>query len=387
MHTEIPDRLENIFRQRFGEAPTHFRSPGRINLIGEHTDYNDGFVMPAAIDKCVYLAMSARSDDRIELYSADFEEAFSGRLENIRRTGTGWADYVLGVVHHILASGRVIGGFNMAVSSDLPIGAGLSSSAAFTCATVFALNDLYAASMDRAEMISIAQKSEHDYAGVMCGIMDQFASMYGRAGYFMKLDCRSMAYEYMPFGMQGVSIVLLNTNVKHSLASSAYNQRRLECAQGLAWVQEAYPDVKALRDVTVEMLERQVLPRDEITYRRCRYVVTENERLQAVCTHLQEGDIRSVGRRMLETHDGLRDMYEVSCRELDLLVEQVRHDPDVLGARMMGGGFGGCTINLVRTEAKDRLVQEISERYVRATSLPLTEIVVSTGNGTERLRP
>lgn len=385
MKTDIPLRLKEIFRQRHGEDPLHFRSPGRINLIGEHTDYNDGFVMPAAIDKCVYVAIGKRNDDLMDLYSADFSGSYEGRTDRLVKSDMGWPDYVLGVAHHLMASGRRIGGFNLVVGSDLPIGAGLSSSAALSCATVFALDEVFSLGMDRSEMIRIAQKAEHDFAGVMCGIMDQFASMYGREGSFIRLDCRSMDHEYMPFRMPGVSILLLNTNVKHSLASSAYNQRRMECAQGLAWVREKYPEVGALRDVTPEMLLQQVLPRDETAYRRCRYVVEENERLLAVCRDLQAGDPAAVGRRMLGTHDGLRDLYEVSCRELDFLVDQVRHHPDVFGARMMGGGFGGCTINLVRSDAMDRLVTELSSRYEQEMGIPLTAFAVSPGNGTERV--
>jgi galactokinase len=273
----------------------------------------------------------------------------------------------------------------MVIDADLPVGAGLSSSAAIECATVFALNELFSFQLSKMDMIHIAQKAEHTYAGVMCGIMDQFASMFGRKGCVMKLDCRSMDYEYVPFEMTGIKILMLNTNVKHSLSSTEYNVRREECNKGLAWVHEAYPGVLALRDVTEQMLDELVRPRDQVIDNRCRFVVQEIERLQLACIDLLNNDLESVGKKMLATHSGLQNMYKVSCRELDYLVDAVKDHPGVLGARMMGGGFGGCTINLVKEEAVDQLVIGLSRQYENAMGLPLAAFTVQIENGTERI--
>jgi galactokinase len=377
--------IQQIYKSKFDGSPAIFRSPGRINLIGEHTDYNDGFVLPAAIDKAVYLAVGPRKDAKISLFAVAYNDSFEVSLDEIDKTSRGWPNYILGVVHELQKRGYAPGGFNLVVDADLPAGAGLSSSAALECATAFALNDLFSLQLGRSEMIDIAQKAEHTYAGVMCGIMDQFASMFGRKGFVMKLDCRSMEYDYVPFSAEGLSILMLNTNVKHSLATTAYNTRRNECAQGLAWVQEAYPEAKALRDVTEIMLDKQALPRDRTIDKRCRFVVQEIKRLQDACSDLEIGDMHALGKKMFSTHNGLRNMYEVSCRELDFLVDAVANHPGVLGARMMGGGFGGCTINLVKQETVDELVSSLCKKYEAAMGLPLTAFTVQIENGTERI--
>jgi galactokinase len=377
--------LQQIYKSKFDESPAIFRSPGRINIIGEHTDYNNGFVLPAAIDKAVYLAIGPRKDTKISLFAVAYNDSFEVNLDEIHKTSRGWPNYILGVVHELQIRGHAPGGFNLVVDADLPVGAGLSSSAALECATAFALNDLFSLQLSRTEMIDIAQKAEHTYAGVMCGIMDQFASMFGRKGFVMKLDCRSMEFEYVPFNANGLSILMLNTNVKHSLASTAYNTRRQECAQGLAWIQEAYPDVKSLRDASESLLDEMVSPRDATIDKRCRFVVQEISRLQDACNNLVKGDMMALGHKMYETHNGLRKMYEVSCRELDFLVDAVADHPGVLGARMMGGGFGGCTINLVKHEFVDELISILSKKYEEAMELPLTAFTVQIENGTEKI--
>ena len=385
MASTIASSLQQVFFEQFHVHPRIFRSPGRINLIGEHTDYNDGFVMPAAIDKSVFVAIGKRNDGRIRIWSTDFSEMYEGQVSDVCKSGMGWPNYVLGVLDQLQQEGYQPQGFDMALASDLPIGAGLSSSAAVECATVFALDAIFGYALPLDRMIRLAQRAEHSFAGVMCGIMDQFASMYGRAGHFVKLDCRTMEYAYHPFIADDLTLLMLNTNVKHSLASTAYNRRRMECAQGLAWVQEAYPDVQALRDVTLEMLDRQVRHRDATVDMRCRFVVEEIARLHAACADLVNGDMVSLGKRLLATHDGLRDMYEVSCQELDYLVEKVRTYPGVIGARMMGGGFGGCTINIVRTEAVDALVAQLSVDYEKDMNLPLTAFSVKPSDGTSEV--
>jgi galactokinase len=294
-----------------------------------------------------------------------------------------WPNYILGAAAQFLKRGVKLPGFNAVLTSDVPMGAGLSSSAAVECATVFALDELLQTNMDRITMVQMAQKAEHEFAGVMCGIMDQFASMMGRKDYVIKIDCRSLEYEYVPFKLDGIKVLLLNTNVKHSLASSEYNTRRKECETAVEWVREHVQGINSLRNVTEEMLNQYVLPKDALIDKRSRYVVQEINRLVEGCHDLQRGDLAALGKKMFATHDGLSKMYEVSCKELDWLVDQVRGNEAVLGARMMGGGFGGCTINLVKEEAIGPLVASIAPAYEAAMGLPLTYYVASIENGTE----
>ena len=332
--------LKENFRERFHAAPMLFRSPGRINIIGEHTDYNEGFVLPAAIDKAAYVAISKRNDDNIQLASLAFNETYACRITEVQPLKS-WTDYVLGVVDQLSKHGMVIGGFNMVLDGDIIIGAGLSSSAAVECSVIYALNELFVLGLSKIQMVKMAQAAEHEFAGVKCGIMDQFASMFGKAAHAIQLDCRSLEYQYVPLHIEGIKIVLLNSNVSHSLASSEYNTRRQQCEQGVAWVKKQIPEVQSLRDVSPEMLQQHVLPKDELIYKRCKYVLEENLRLLAACDDLKKGDIAALGQKMFRTHEGLSKEYEVSCRELDWLVQYVRNESSVLGARMMGGGLGG----------------------------------------------
>ncbi len=360
------------------------RSPGRVNIIGEHLDYNDGFVLPAAIEKAIYVGVHKRSDDQVHLYSVDFNETFEVALADIKPTKS-WSTYVLGVVDQLKKRGHTIGGFNLVLDGDIPIGAGLSSSAAVEAATVFALNELFELGIDKMEMVKIAQKAEHEFSGVLCGIMDMFASVFGMNGQVIKLDCRDLSYEYKPIVLDGYKIVLFNTNVKHSLASSAYNERRLQCEQGVAWVKEHHPEVVALRDVTLDMLEAHVAPKDMLVYKRCKYVVQEIERLLTACDDLEAGNIIALGNKMFATHQGLSSLYEVSCKEADYLVEAVKNEAAVLGARMMGGGFGGCTINIVKEDAIEELSNKLSANYKAAMGLDLSVYISKIENGTERI--
>ena len=363
------------------------RSPGRINIIGEHTDYNDGFVLPAAIDKAAYLAISLRDDNEIHLLADDLNEKFTISIDELKPiSDVSWPNYILGAVAQFVKKGIAMRGFNAVLTSDVPIGAGLSSSAAVECATTFALNELLQTGFERIEMVKMAQVAEHEYAGVMCGIMDQFASMMGKEDHVIKLDCRSLQYEYVPFKLDHVKILLLDTNVKHSLASSEYNTRRKECAQAVTWVQEHEPNVTSLRHVTEAMLDKYVLPKDKLIDRRARFIVQEIDRLQRACEDLQKGDINALGKKMFKTHDGLSKMYGVSCDELDYLVDFVRNNDSVIGARMMGGGFGGCTINLVKENAVSALIETISEKYLQHTGKIAGSYVVSIGDGTSKIR-
>lgn len=366
--------------------PLIVRSPGRVNIIGEHTDYNEGFVLPAAIDKAAYVAMSLRSDDEIHLVARDLNKTFRTSVAELRpATHVNWPNYILGAAAQFGKRGILLRGFNALLTSDVPMGAGLSSSAAVECATVFALNELLQTNLDRITMVHMAQKAEHEYAGVLCGIMDQFASLMGKKNHVIRLDCRSLEYEYEPFELGNIKVLLLNTNVKHSLASSEYNTRRQECEQAVAWVRAHVAGVHSFRDVTTEMLDRYVLPKDPLVDRRARFVVQEIERLLAACEDLKKGDIHSLGRKMFATHDGLSNMYGVSCKELDWLVDQVRQHEAVIGARMMGGGFGGCTINLIREDAIEPLLEKLQPAYEAAMGLPLTGYVATIENGTEIL--
>ncbi|MCC2598794.1 galactokinase [Sphingobacterium sp. FBM7-1] len=379
---QIAERYSSVF----GDAPTHIvRSPGRINIIGEHTDYNEGFVLPTAIDKAIYVGVGKRNDAVIRLYAEDFEEYFEVALADIRPVDKGWPNYVLGVVNQLVLRGEAVGGFDMYIDGDVPLGAGLSSSAALECAAGFALNVLFDLEIDRVDIAKIGQLAEHTYAGVKCGIMDQFASVMSKAGHVVKLDCRDLSFSYKPLELGDYAILLLNTNVKHSLASTAYNDRRASCEEGVRLVQQHFPEVNSLRDVTLDMLEAHVKPVDLDMYTKCRFVVEENERLNRACDALEQGDLDRLGEQLFRAHEGLSKEYEVSCPELDFLVDYVKAFPEVIGARMMGGGFGGCTINLVKNSFQDLLVERLTPIYKERFNLDLTAIKVVPSNGTELL--
>lgn len=382
----MKNKILQIFASHFIGDPIIIRSPGRVNIIGEHTDYNHGFVLPAAIDKAAYLAVCLREDDEIHLIAHDLNEAFAIKASELRPVGDiSWPNFILGAVFQFHKKAIPVRGFNAVLMSDVPIGAGLSSSAAIECATTFALNELFKSRLSRLEMVNMAQAAEHEFAGVKCGIMDQFASVMGKKDHVIKLDCHSLEYDYIPFRLDGIKILLLNTNVKHSLASSEYNTRRQECEQGVEWIKKFEPEVNSLRDVSIAMLNKYVLTMDTTVDSRCRFIVQEIARLKAACDDLLRNDIAGLGDKMFATHKGLQLQYEVSCKELDFLVDFLLEDQDVIGARMMGGGFGGCTINLVRENAVDRILSLVQPAYEAATNLPLSHYVASIENGTEML--
>jgi galactokinase len=386
----LTDKILKIYKGTFpdGDLPTIVRSPGRVNVIGEHTDYNNGFVLPAAIDKAAYFAVSLRDDNEIHLYAHDLNEKFSIRVDELKPIGDiSWPNYILGSVAQFQKENIKISGFNAVLTSDVPIGAGLSSSAAVECATAFALQQLLKTEFDRISLVRMAQMAEHEYAGVMCGIMDQFTSMMGKKDHVIKLDCRSLEFEYVPFKLDGVKVLLLNTNVKHSLASSEYNTRRKECDTAVEWVRKEVKGIDSLRDVSEKMLNKYVLPKDKLIDMRSRFVIQENERLLSGCEDLKRGDLWSLGRIMYATHDGLSKMYEVSCKELDWLVDFVKDNDAVLGARMMGGGFGGCTINLVKQDQIENLITSIMPAYEKVMGLPLSYYIASIEGGTQIVSP
>lgn len=369
-----------LFSEKFLQQPLIVRSPGRVNIIGEHTDYNDGFVLPAAIDKAIYVAVARRDDDTIKLFAGNFNEGFETRLQDIRPTAS-WHTYILGIVDQLQKNGYSISGFNLVIDGDVPAGAGLSSSAAVECAVVFALNELFELKIGKLQMVKMAQQAEHTYAGLQCGIMDMFASMFGKKDHAIKLDCRSLHYEYIPLQLDGHKLVLFNSNVKHSLASSEYNVRRQQCEEGVAMLQVHYPHVKNLRDASKQMLDDHVKQKDALVYRRCKFVVEEIERLHTACADLKQGNLTALGKKMFATHEGLSKDYEVSCKELDFLAAAVKNNPAVLGARMMGGGFGGCTINIVKEEAIDELTGKLTKEYKASMGMGLSAYIVQTEDG------
>jgi galactokinase len=380
MHLII-NKIKQKFEQTFQEKPLIIRAPGRVNLIGEHTDYNDGFVLPAAINKAIYIGLSKRQDDQIHLVSIDLDESFTGRVQVLEQNDQHWTLYILGVVQQLQKAGLKVGGFNLVFSGDIPLGAGLSSSAALECGVAFGLNELFALGLERVQMVKMAQAAENEFVGVKCGIMDQFASMMGKKNFVIQLDCRSLDYTYNPIEMEGIDIVLFDSCVSHSLASSEYNTRRLQCEQGVKLIRQKYPQVKTLRDATQDMLDELVKDQDPVVYRRCRYVVQENRRLLEGCEDLKRGDVAAFGQKMYETHTGLSKNYEVSCPELDFLIDCVKDQPGVLGARMMGGGFGGCTINLVKKEAIQDLISAVSAKYEAHTGKKPKVYVAQTEAG------
>ncbi len=364
------------------------KAPGRINLIGEHTDYNEGFVMPAAIQKAATVYIEKREDSTIHLFAEDLKESYTLNLDTVTKSSKDWANYIIGVIAQFQKVVTIPAGFTLRLKSDVPIGAGLSSSAAIECAVAFAINELFSLGLDRMQLTKMAQKAEHEYAGVLCGIMDQFASMFGKKDQVILLDCKTMHYQYYPLKLSNYDIVLLDTQIKHALASSEYNTRRAECEQGISLIQQRYPSTKSLREVSMDMLN-ECVDSSQMTkvYNRCKYVIEEIERTQAAAKDLQEGQLASFGQKMFATHDGLSLLYEVSCPELDFLVKEVKDNPNVIGARMMGGGFGGCTINLIKKEATASVVQKLVASYHKTFQKNLLSYEVNIDDGASILFP
>ncbi|MCF0043346.1 galactokinase [Dyadobacter fanqingshengii] len=388
--SDIVEKIKEKYFQKFGETSNPeqvrtFRSPGRINLIGEHTDYNNGFVLPASVDKAVYFVIEPREDDQVILHAADLDETYSFSIEDLSKPAQSWPHYQLGIIEQIYKKGLKIGGFQTTFGGDVPVGAGLSSSAALECCLLFALNELYELGLDRFSIVKMSQKAENEYVGVQCGIMDQFASAFGKEESVIRLDCRSLEYEYFPFPMQDYLLVLCDTSVKHSLASSEYNTRRLECEKGTAILQKYYPEVHSLRDATPALVETHKDELGDIVYRRCKFITEEIQRVQDACDLLVEENLVDFGKKMYATHQGLQHEYEVSCPELDFLVDQTIADPSVLGARMMGGGFGGCTINLVKKDAVDAFEQKMKAAYQEEYQIDLPCYKVKITTGTEEI--
>lgn len=355
-------KVQQAFRERFNKEPLIIGAPGRVNLIGEHTDYNNGFVLPGAVDKRIYVALAPNGTNTVNVFASQFNESYSFSLD-ITGPQKGWMNYLLGVTYHIQQQGKKVGGVDLVIDGDIPVGAGMSSSAALCSGYGFGLNELFQLGLSRMELAFIGQKTEHTFVGVKCGIMDQFASLHGKKGHVMKLDCRSLEYEYIPFDFPAYKIVLVNSMVSHSLVGSEYNVRRQQCEEGVAILQKHYPGITSLRDVEPAqlLLHQSELP--PIVFDRCSFIVYEKERLLAGCDALKKNDLATFGKLMFATHEGLSKKYSVSCTELDFLAECAQHLTGVVGARMMGGGFGGCTINIVQADAVATFTQKIQAAF------------------------
>ena len=372
--------LRARFQQRFGREGVAFAAPGRINLIGEHTDYNGGFVFPGAVEQSITAVVSPNNSDNINVFAVDLGQECSFRIDDPQGPESVHFRYVYGVVREMIAAGVEVRGFDAVYGGDIPLGAGMSSSAALECCFAYALNDIFGGGrLDRMTLARIGQATEHKYVGVMCGIMDQFASMHGRQGSLMRLDCRSGEYEYYPWNPEGYKLVLVNSRVKHELVGSPYNDRRRSCERVAQLV-----GVETLRDCSWQQLESVKSSLSDEDYRRARYVLGEKDRVLAVCDALQKGDYETVGQQMYLTHKGLAEDYEVSCEEIDFLVDEARR-LGVTGSRIMGGGFGGCTINLVKDNLFDDFVASVRQSFKSRFGIDCQIISVVIGDGARKL--
>jgi galactokinase len=366
--TRRPTILER-FRARFGGDPHVYRAPGRVNLIGEHTDYNDGFAMPAAIEFYCWVAVSTREDRKLSIYSEEFSAAADADLDSAsHQPSKTWSDYPVGVALQLEQAGFRLRGANLLIESEVPMGAGLSSSAAIEVATALALADQSGWSPDRVRLAQLCQKAENEFVGARVGIMDQFVSLHGQEDHALMLDCRALTFESLLIP-DSVKLVISNTMVKHELASSEYNRRRADCEEAVRRLAEVLPGIRALRDVSLEQLERHRHVLSEVIYKRALHIVTENARVLDSAEALRSGDIARFGMRMAESHRSLRDLYEVSCRELDLMVDLAYQQRGVFGARMTGGGFGGATINLVDARYAGEFKEKMAKAYQKETGL------------------
>ncbi|MFD1316536.1 galactokinase [Namhaeicola litoreus] len=377
LNSQIDEFLKNF-------TPTlKINSPGRINLIGEHTDYNLGYVLPSAIDKSIIFQFSRNSNaSKCNIFSEDFDQLFTFDLSDVQKGELMWANYLLGVVYGIHQHTDKLEGFDCILKSNLPIGSGLSSSAALECGLAFGLNELFNLELSKLEIIQISQKAEHDFVGTKCGIMDQYASVMSEKGNALLLDCRSVQHENVPINLEPYQLVLLNTNVSHNLASSEYNTRRNECAEGVDILKKKLPNISSLRDVTLDDLNvfHDFLPKKIL--KRCQFVVEENDRVLKTKEALKNNNLNKFGRLLNESHQGLSKKYEVSCEELDFLHDYGNSKPYILGSRMMGGGFGGCTINLIHKDHMKDYIPEVSKAYKEKFNLDLGVIPVNLSSGT-----
>lgn len=371
------------FAEVFHAQPDHiFLAPGRINIIGEHVDYNDGYVLPAAINKYICFAVSANDSGEVNFVSKDLSDAHHFQLsDDIKPMEKMWANYMLGVLSQMKDQGSRLQGFNVVFASNIPMGAGLSSSAALESGFGYMLNKLFNLGLSKKEIALIGQKSEHTFAGVNCGIMDQFASVFGKKDHVFKLDCITLEHDYHPAEFTEYSVFLLDSKVKHTHLTSGYNDRRREAAEGLELLKSKFPEVKTFRDLTVEQVDSAKEELGDVNYRRCHFVVGEITRVLDAVEALENSDFRKLGNLMTETHHGLSKEYEVSCEEIDFLVDRALEEKDILGTRMMGGGFGGCSINLVKKGAEKEVINRISEAYQKEFDIEPAVYKVKVSDG------
>ncbi|UPT71629.1 MAG: galactokinase [Flavobacterium sp. JAD_PAG50586_2] len=384
MKKKLIQQTTEHFEKIIHKSPDYiFLSPGRINIIGEHVDYNDGFVLPAAINKYICFAISKNDSSDCTLIAKDLNEAYKFDLKDeLKPIDKMWANYILGVLQQLKEKHGLIQGFTIVFSSTIPMGAGLSSSAALECGIGYAMNKLFDLSLTKEEIALIGQKSEHTFVGVNCGIMDQFASVFGKKNKVIKLDCNTLEYQYYNANFKKYSLLLLDSNVKHTHLTSGYNIRRQEVEQGLKIIREHFPIVKTFRNCTEEMIHGLKEKLGDVIFRRCHFVVKEIQRVLDATTALNNSDFKKLGQLMSETHHGLSKEYEVSCDEIDFLVDAVSNEKTVLGSRMMGGGFGGCSINLIEKGSEKELVEKVSEQYRDAFGIELKAYKIKISKGT-----
>ena len=377
---EMQKRIHEKFVELYGEGGVAYASAGRVNLIGEHTDYNGGYVFPGAIDKGIVAEIKLNGSDKVNLYSLDYDAAASFGLNEEDKPQEAWASYVFGVCRETIKRGGKVEGFDAVFAGDVPLGAGLSSSAALESCFAYAINDIFQNGIDKFELAKIGQSTEHNYCGVKCGIMDQFASCFGKEGSLIRLNCKTLEYKYFPFKPEGYKLVLVDSCVKHELASSAYNKRRQSCENAAEAIKKNHPEIEFLSDCNRLWLDevRDEIPQED--FLRAEYVIGEVQRVLDVCDALERGDYETVGELMYQTHFGISRLYEVSCEELDFLNKLARK-MDVTGSRVMGGGFGGCTINLVKDELYDEFIAaakaQFSEKFGHEPKI--YDVVISDG--------
>jgi len=380
----IATNVSNIFKEKFSSTPNRYYSPGRINLIGEHIDYNDGYVMPAAIDKGIYYAVAANDTDIINFYAADYNESLSIAIKDIKKMDS-WKNYVLSVVNEFVLLGKPVTGFDCVFSGDVPLGGGMSSSAAVEGGLAYALNDVFNFGMSRVELALLCQRAEHNFPGVNCGIMDMYASINGKKDHVILLDCKNITHEYFPLQLSGYKIVLINTKVHHTLASGEYNVRRRRCEEGMAVLHKEL-NVQSWREVSdVEVLDILKNKVPAAVYNCCKFVVEEIGRTKKGAALLQQNDLAGFGKLMYATHWGLSKLYEVSCPESDFLVELASENKYIIGARQMGGGFGGCTINIIKEEAINDFIAQATIEYEKQFGIILEAYVMELSDGTYSL--
>ena len=382
MNVEMKNKVDNKFQELFHTTGVFYTSPGRINLIGEHTDYNGGFVFPGAIDKGMIAEIKPNGTGKVRAFAIDLNDYAEFGLTEEDAPKASWARYIFGVCRETIKRGGNIQGFDTVFAGDVPLGAGMSSSAALESTYAFALNELFDLGIDKFELAKIGQSTEHNYCGVNCGIMDQFASVFGQKGHLIRLDCRSLEYKYFPFDPEaaGYKLVLLDSVVKHELASSAYNKRRQSCENVVAAIKRNHPEVAFLRDATMDMLNEVKADVSAEDYMRAEYVIEEIQRVLDVCDALEKGDYEKKKKKMYGTHQGMSKLYEVSCEELDFL-NDIAKECGVTGSRVMGGGFGGCTINLVKADKYDAFVEKAFAEYTKkfGHEPKLYNVVISDG--------